>query len=221
MRITAIEPRRKGLRALYLDGEFAVNIDAETLLFSPHRIGQEITDEELHNLIKESDVRRAREKALYLLSHRDHSKKELEDKIVRSGTSGEAARTAALRMEEIGLVNDESFARRYADELCKRKYFSKSRIAYELQKKGIDRDLIHAIIEEMAVDPAQQLRELLARKYARNLQDEKGRRRTVAALQRLGYRWEDIRRALEEFMPDEGREDEIYDGENRHDYPGM
>ena len=73
----------------------------------------------------------------------------------------------------------------------------------------------------MAVDPAQQLRELLARKYARNLQDEKGRRRTVAALQRLGYRWEDIRRALEEFMPDEGREDEIYDGENRHDYPGM
>ncbi len=32
MLITAIEPRRKSLRALYLDGELAVNIDAQTLL---------------------------------------------------------------------------------------------------------------------------------------------------------------------------------------------
>lgn len=212
MRITAIEPRRKSLNSLYLDGEFAVNIDAETLLISRYHIGQEISEEELHSLIQESDARRAREKALYLLSYRDHSKKELAEKIKRSGASGEAAQSAALRMEEIGLIDDESYARRYAAELLRRKYFSQSRIEYELQKKGIDRDLIHAIIEEMAVDPAQQLRELLARKYERNLQDEKGRRRTVAALQRLGYRWEDIRRALEEYMPDEGREDEIYDG---------
>lgn len=211
MRITAIEPRRKSLSALYLDGEFAVNIDAETLLLSRYRIGQEISEEELQSLIQESDARRAREKALYLLSHRDHSKKELADKIKRSGASCEAAQSAALRMEEIGLIDDESYARRYAAELMRRKYFSQARIEYELQKKGIDRDLIHAIIEEMAVDPAQQLRELLARKYARNLQDEKGRRRTVAALQRLGYRWEDIRRALEEFKPTEGCEDE-YDG---------
>lgn len=211
MRITAIEPRRKSLSALYLDGEFAVNIDAETLLLSRYRIGQEISEEELQSLIQESDARRAREKALYLLSHRDHSKKELADKIKRSGASCEAAQSAALRMEEIGLIDDESYARRYAAELMRRKYFSQARIEYELQKKGIDRDLIHAIIEEMAVDPAQQLRELLARKYARNLQDEKGRRRTVAALQRLGYRWEDIRRALEEFKPAEGCEDE-YDG---------
>ena len=212
MLITAIEPRRKSLRALFLDGEFAVNIDAETMLTSGYRIGKEITDEELHELIRQSDARRAREKALYLLSYRDHSKKELEEKIKRSGTSGEAAQTAALRMEEIGLVNDEDFARRYASELMRRKYFSQTRTEYELQKKGIDRDLIHAIIEEMAVDPAQQLGELIARKYARNCKDEKGRRRTVAALQRLGYRWEDIRRALDEYAPDEGCEDEYYDG---------
>ena len=38
-----------------------------------------------------------------------------------------------------------------------------------------------------------------ARKYARRLGDEKGRRQTVAALQRLGYRWDEIRSALREF----------------------
>ena len=47
MLITAIEPRRKSLRALYLDGELAVNIDAQTLLSSRFQVGTEITDEEL------------------------------------------------------------------------------------------------------------------------------------------------------------------------------
>ena len=63
-------------------------------------------------------------------------------------------------------------------------------------------------IEEIGIDPADQLRDLLERKYAQAVREEKGRRRTVASLQRLGYRWEDIRRALEEFTPSVGGEDD-------------
>lgn len=207
MLITAIEPRRKSLRALYLDGEFAVAVDEQTLLSSPYHLGVEISDGQLQELIQQSDQRRAREKALYLLSHRDHTKKELVEKLRR--TAGEdAAENAAQRMEEIGLVNEEDYARRYARELMCRRHFSQSRTEYELMQKGIDRDLIHEIIEEMAIDPARQLQDLLARKFARAIGDEKGRRRTVAALQRLGYRWEDIRRALEDYSPLTGGEDE-------------
>ena len=83
MLITAIEPRRKSLRALYLDGELAVNIDAQTLLSSRFQVGTEITDEELHELLAASDANRAKEKALYLIAHRDHSKKELVEALNR------------------------------------------------------------------------------------------------------------------------------------------
>ena len=48
MLITAIEKRRKMLSALFLDGEFAVNIDTETLLQFRYKIGMDITDEQLH-----------------------------------------------------------------------------------------------------------------------------------------------------------------------------
>ena len=51
MLITAIEKRRKMLSALFLDGEFAVNIDTETLLQFRYKIGMDITDEQLHELI--------------------------------------------------------------------------------------------------------------------------------------------------------------------------
>ena len=70
MELTAAEPRRKSLTQLYLNGEAAVKIDTETFLRSGLKPGDELSDEELHELIQASDARRAREKALYLLEHR-------------------------------------------------------------------------------------------------------------------------------------------------------
>ena len=142
MLITAMEPRRKRLTALFLDGEFAVKLDTETLLQSGWRVGMEMDDEALHQLIQRSDTHRAQEKALYLLEHRSHSKKELTEKISR--TAGrDAAEHAAQRMEELGLIDG---------------------------------------------------------KYRSALSDEQGRRRVFAALQRLGYRTEDIRSVLRNYI---------------------
>ena len=45
MRITAIEPRRKGLSAVYIDGEFAMKLDTQTLLENRADVGREISDE--------------------------------------------------------------------------------------------------------------------------------------------------------------------------------
>ena len=41
--------------------------------------------------------------------------------------------------------------------------------------------------------------DLIRKKYFRYLGDEKGVRKTVAALQRLGYRWSDINSALRQY----------------------
>ncbi len=198
MEITAIEPRRHRLSQLYLDGEAAVRVDTETLIKSGWKPGMEITDEELHALLEASEERRAREKALYLLEYRSHSKKELADKISRT-TSREAAEAAVEKMEELGLMNDESYARQLASSLLERKGYGVRRARQELLHKGIDRELVEEILLETAPDPEEKLREIVERKYQRQLQDEKGYRRTVAALQRLGYGWEDIKSVLEEF----------------------
>ena len=50
--ITAAEKRRKGLTALYLDGEYAVSVDTVTLASSGYTVGQIITDEALHDLLE-------------------------------------------------------------------------------------------------------------------------------------------------------------------------
>ena len=114
MELTAAEPRRKGLVQLFLDGEPGPKIDGEVFLLSRLKPGNELTEEELSQLVERSDARRAREKALYLLEHRSHSKRELTEKIARTAASREAAQAAADHMEEIGLIDDQPSAESYA-----------------------------------------------------------------------------------------------------------
>ena len=195
MEITALEPRRHRLVQLFLDGEPAVKLDEETA--ASLRPGQQLSDEELHELIARSDAARAKEKALYLLEHRPHSKRELEDKLART-VGREAAGQAAGRMEELGLIDDADYARRLSEELA-RKGFAAPRIRQELLRRGIGRELAAQEAERAAAAPEDALHSLIERRFARQLGEEKGRRRAVAALQRMGYRWDEIRSALRAF----------------------
>jgi regulatory protein len=198
MMLTAVEPRRRGLVALYIDGEKAVDLDAEVYLKSGLKPGDELDDEQLRNLITASDTRRAEQKAMYLLGFRAHSEKELAKKLSRT-VPREAAEKVAARMAELGLVNDEEYARTLARELFARKHYAAGRVRMELMRRGIPPELAQEAVEEARTDPQEAIRELVERKYERYLGDEKGRRKTVAALQRLGYQWDDIRCVLNEF----------------------
>lgn len=199
MELTAAEPRRKHLTQLYIDGEPAVKIDTEVFARSGLRPGDPLTDEELHGLIQASDAQRAKEKALYLLEHRSHSKKELTDKIARTAASRQAAQAAADRMEELGLVNDRDYAARYARELFVRKRYGPMRVKQELKRKGIEQGLIEELLAQYDDEDAalENMRALLQKKYPAWAREERERRRAFAALQRLGYPYGEIRRAME------------------------
>ncbi|MBQ1706503.1 MAG: regulatory protein RecX, partial [Clostridia bacterium] len=108
------------------------------------------------------------------------------------------------RLEELGLLNEERFARSYVDELIRRKHLSKSGLKTALIQKGVQRDIIETVLEEVDVDPVEQIRELLATKFKnRDLSDEKQKTRTVNALLRLGYRYGEINAAMDGILEDE------------------
>ncbi len=202
MMLSAVEPRRKSLVALFIDGEKAVDIDRETYLKSGLKPGDDVTDDMLHELIRASDASRAEQKAMYLLSFRAHSERELAQKLSRT-FSRETAEEAAHKMKELGFINDAEYARSFAKGLYGRKHFAFSRVRMELMRRGIGRELAEKIAREEEPDAGEAIREVIAKKYQRCLGDEKGRRRTAAALQRLGYPWNEIRSALRKFTADE------------------
>lgn len=198
MELTAAEPRRRGLVQLFLDGEAAVKLDAQVFLQSGLKPGDQVSDQELFELIQASDARRAQEKALYLLEYRNYSKRELTEKIARTAASREAAQAAAGRMEELGLIDDRRFGEDYARELFSRKGYGARRAAQELRRKGLDQELVQELVEKYG-SPEQRgenIRRVLEKKYPGWREDEKVRRRAFAALQRLGYSYQEVREAM-------------------------
>ena len=198
MELTAAEPRRRGLVQLFLDGEAAVKLDAQVFLQSGLKPGDQVSDQELFELIQVSDARRAQEKALYLLEYRNYSKRELTEKIARTAASREAAQAAAGRMEELGLIDDRRFGEDYARELFSRKGYGARRAAQELRRKGLDQELVQELVEKYGSpeQSGENIRRVLEKKYPGWREDEKVRRRAFAALQRLGYSYQEVREAM-------------------------
>ncbi len=200
MTITAIEPRRRQMCALFIDGEYVMNLDAQTLIENRFDVGREIDDDELGEIIEKSNERRAKDKALWLISYRSHSKKELFDKL-RRDFDEDSAQKAVDRMQELGLINDVEFAKAYARKLVYGKKMSLRAAELELRRKGIDNITAEQVLSELEYDAQTQIIEFISKKY-RNIEDEKVKRRAVAALQRKGYGWDDIKQAIESMSGD-------------------
>ena len=215
MKLTA-KPGKGEKIHLSLDGEYIATVNADYWFTCGIKSGSEVTPQQLEELLAESARRKMMNKALDLLSMRDYSRRELSDKLVTKawekkeqkdmdlGSLKQQASDICDRLEELGLLNEERFARSYVDELLRRKHLSKSGLKTALIQKGVQRDIIETVLEEVEVDPVEQVRELLATKFKnRDLSDEKQKTRTVNALLRLGYRYGEINAAMDGILEDE------------------
>lgn len=198
MILTAQQGKGQKIHIL-LDGAYRLTTNRAFWLDSGFFSGMEIDETAFAQFASLVEENRAKQKALRLLELRDHCEQELAEKLARGGFDRETAQSAAARMVELGLVNDENYAHSLADELFRRKGYSPARIEQELVKRGVARDTAYEAAHSMEGDPLERLSMLLETKYSGVYRHtEKDRRRVVNALQRLGYSFPDIRRAMEE-----------------------
>lgn len=202
MKITAIEKNKGSRYTIYVDDDYWYILDYELIVMNGLRVGLECDEAFLEDLREQAERRKARERAFYLLEYRDHTRKELVDKLVKS-VSPEIAEQTADRMEELGYLDDRKYAKKYAAVLLEQKKLSKRAALYKMQQKGIDRALAEEIFADMDIDPREQIRELIEQKYERYLVDRKGLQKTVSALMRLGYNYYDVKDVVREYYEEE------------------
>lgn len=193
--IDRITTTKKGRYALFCDGEFLFSVDEDTFVRFSLRKGRALDDDELAALRAESDNRRAGDKALDLLSMREHSESELRRKLTRKFDE-ETARHAVARVRELGLTDDAGFARRYAEELLDRKGYSLRAAREKLREKGIARELADEVLCAYDDDETDTIRSLIDKKYRTRLTKPDGRKSVFDALARKGFRSRDIRAVL-------------------------
>lgn len=204
MQITAITHAKGTRYRIEVDGEYWTILDAEILADFGFQPGCELTPETMREALDRADRRRARERALYLLTNRDHSAGELLEKLEKNVSEAIALETV-VRMQELGLVNDEAYAEKLARYLLTVKRYGVYRTRQEMRKKKLADELIDAAVETALYehDTQDAVKELVERKYLRYVGTAQGRKKVIAALMRLGHRYEDIRAVLEDYPLEE------------------
>lgn len=134
--------------------------------------------------------------ALSLLSHREHSKKELITKLKTRGNTEEEINVAIEQLENMNYLNDERFA-----EIFVRSRLSKplgaSRIQQELVQKGISSELAKIAIEEANADWFELAKQLKERKFGTAVStDFKEKAKQSRYLQYRGFDFEQIKYAV-------------------------
>lgn len=147
------------------------------------------TQEEL-----EARYRRALELAAQQLSYRALTESALRGKLLAKGHAEDAVEYTLAWLHERGLLNDGELAsatvRSYG-----RKGYGKLRIRQELKKRGVDSEMAETALEEFDADLDTMIA-LLDKRLRGDLSDRREVGKAVAALQRRGFLWDDIRRAL-------------------------
>lgn len=198
MRIEALERRRGRQFCMTLDDGREYMVDKQTMEESVYTVGSTLEEETLERLLLASQTRRAREYALYLLSVRDYGERELCRKLREKGYTEQAAETAA-RMSELGLVNDEVYARRLARDCRLRKLYARRRTVQEIMTHGIAREVaqyaVEAVDETENLTDLQQALALLEKKRYTISATPAERQRGTALLMRYGYDGGTVREA--------------------------
>jgi regulatory protein len=124
------------------------------------------------------------------LTGRARSRSELADKLRSKYIPDDVATRLLDRFEEVGLVDDEAFARSWVESRQAGKGLARRALAQELRRKGVDDEVAREVLDE--VDPDDEVeaaRQLVRRKLrtVARLDSQVATRRLAGMLARKGY----------------------------------
>jgi regulatory protein len=132
----------------------------------------------------------ARTILLDALTGRARSRKELREKLAKKGVPDELAERLLDRFADVGLIDDEGFARSWVESRQRSRGLARRALAQELRRKGVDDETARAALDEL--DPAREeeaARDLVRKKLRslRGVDHATATRRLAGMLARKGY----------------------------------
>lgn len=136
--------------------------------------------------------------AVYYITFKDRTVKELYDKLREKGYSSQDIDESIGKLQEYGYVNDDNYAFSYIKGNINKK--GSRRISMELIRKGIDKEIIYDKLSMFDDNETKVIQEALERRYRNaNFDDQSERRRIFSYFVRRGFKYENISRVMAKF----------------------
>jgi len=132
----------------------------------------------------------ARKILLDQLTGRARSRHELADKLRGRLVPDDVAARLLDRFAEIGLIDDDAFARAWVSDRHRSKGLAPRALTQELRRKGIDDETVRAAVDEVTDDDQESAARALVRRKMRSLgqvDEATATRRLAGLLARKGY----------------------------------
>lgn len=144
----------------------------------------------------------ATQRALGLLTRREHSRRELTRKLTARGVEADEARSAVAKLADAGWQNDARFGESLVRSRAGSGY-GPLHVRAELGMHGLDREAVDAAMASFEGDWAEVARDLVRRRFGdAGPCDPAQRRKAAELLMRRGFDGDRIRAATR-FDPDE------------------
>lgn len=199
VKITSIKPQIKapGRVNVYVDSEFSFGISEKMIIDFDLYKGKEITQNEIEIYKERDSLGKCLDKAYRYLSYRPKSEKEMRDKLLEKyeeKTVGEAIE----KLKEYNFLNDKDFSRMWVEQRSVGR--GKRALAFELKRKGIDKDTIEEALSEMDTDKEFEsaLRLVRGKEKYKNLDRNEVYKKIAPFLSRRGYSYDVIKKVLDE-----------------------
>lgn len=184
--VTGVHERR-GRARVFVEGEFWAEIDAGVAAERGIYRGATLSLEELQDARVAGERALAMSRALNFLGYRARSEREVRDRLGRYGYDGSTVDVVLERLNELGYLDDEEFARNAARQKARK--YGPRRVALDLHKEGVGPDVAREAVEEAFADlsESESAHSAAARRYNTQEGSDAQARRVYGFLMRRGF----------------------------------
>ncbi|MEM7530744.1 MAG: RecX family transcriptional regulator [Chloroflexota bacterium] len=145
----SVQKRNKDRVNIFLDGDYAFALNITTIEQANLQPGQQLTDDDIHQLQTLDVGERAYERAIRFLSYRPRSQREVEQNLREHDVPPAVIDATIQRLLERRYVDDVAFAQFWIENRERFRPRSARALRYELRQKGIDNDVIEEVLAEI------------------------------------------------------------------------
>lgn len=182
---------------VFVDGEFSFAIPIEIAYNNNLKVGLELNEQKINELIFLSDKSKALSKGINYVSKNLKTKKQVKDYLLKKGFSIEITYFVIDKLKEYKYIDDVEYSKRYIESCYKKE--GKKLLFYKLMAKGVKKEDIENAYLQVNIDNSDNL-VALVEKHMRNKEKTiENISKTYRYLLGKGFSYEEVDKAISIF----------------------
>lgn len=210
--ITSVEMLRKPKRRYRITfGPYVMSVHEDVMIKYRMMKGSIFRKEELEEIVVADEQQQAYVEALRFLERKPRTAQEIAERLNQKGMTADSIEKTIIRLQQERLVDDELYAKQWAEQRITRQKKGRMWVRQELRQKGIETELIAEALNEVSEEDELASAYIVGEKKWRQIKGDalERKRKTGAFLMRRGFTGEQVRKIINKLIAEDREAEEF------------